>query len=143
MTSLPTCKLYLDVVSPYANVCLRALRLWNPFPGQQLKVVPVLLGGVFQATKNIAPPEIKAKFKYNAHDFNRTAKLWGVSDFRLPPKFPFSTVAPMRLVAAAQALEEGGELWVFCFVLFCFWFLFFGFFWFWSLTHRSFHTPVS
>jgi 2-hydroxychromene-2-carboxylate isomerase len=132
MTSLPTCKLYLDVVSPYANVCLRALRLWNPFPGQQLKVVPVLLGGVFQATKNIAPPEIKAKFKYNAHDFNRTAKLWGVSDFRLPPKFPFSTVVPMRLVAAAQALDEGGELCVFCFVLFCFvfgfWFLgFFGF----------------
>lgn len=71
--------------------------------GAQLNYVPVLLGGIFQATGNASPITIPAKGKYMFDDLQRFAARYGVP-FAMNPHFPINTLQLMRGAVAAQQL---------------------------------------
>ncbi|MCV6587317.1 MAG: 2-hydroxychromene-2-carboxylate isomerase [Marinibacterium sp.] len=77
--------------------------------GARFDYVPVLVGGVFRATGNMAPGERNAgidnKVKYERRDLLRFTERHGIADqFRFNPFFPIITLKLMRGAVAAQRL---------------------------------------
>ena len=80
---------------------------WTQLPrlctdtGAALAYRPMLLGGVFQATGNHSPAEIRPKGPYMQVDLQRFAKRYGVP-FAYNPHFPVNTLLLMRGATGVQ-----------------------------------------
>lgn len=69
--------------------------------GASANLLPMLLGGVFQATGNASPMTVPAKGRYVFVDFKRFADGYGVP-LNMNPHFPIITTTLMRMVTALQ-----------------------------------------
>ena len=92
---------YFDFGSPAAYLAATQLPKIAADAGAALVWKPMLLGGVFQATGNHSPAEIKPKGPYMNRDLARFAKRYGVP-FAHNPHFPINTLTLMRGAAGLQ-----------------------------------------
>ena len=80
-----------------ANICSST--------GAAANLMPMLLGGVFQATGNASPMSVPAKGRYLFTDMKRFADGYGVP-LEMNPHFPIITITLMR---GATALQMRGD----------------------------------
>jgi 2-hydroxychromene-2-carboxylate isomerase len=73
--------------------------------GATANMLPMLLGGVFQATGNASPMSVPAKGRYMYTDMKRFADGYGVP-LNMNPHFPIITTSLMR---GATALQMRGD----------------------------------
>jgi len=73
--------------------------------GASANLLPMLLGGVFQATGNVSPMTVPAKGRYAFMDFKRFADGYGVP-LNMNPHFPIITTMLMRMVTALQTKND-------------------------------------
>jgi len=73
--------------------------------GASVNLLPMLLGGVFQATGNASPMTVPAKGRYVYVDFKRFADGYGVP-LNMNPHFPIITTTLMRMVTALQMHKD-------------------------------------
>ncbi|RZL86454.1 MAG: 2-hydroxychromene-2-carboxylate isomerase [Variovorax sp.] len=96
-----TVEFYFDFGSPAAYLAATQLPHLCADTGAELVWKPMLLGGVFQATGNHSPAEIKPKGPYMNRDLKRFAKRYGVP-FEHNPHFPINTLLLMRGATGLQ-----------------------------------------
>lgn len=106
---------YFDFSSPYGYLAAERIDALAEKHGRKAAWRPILLGAVFPQTGSQPLLNIPLKGDYARRDMERSARLLGVP-FRLPPSFPFMSVAacrafywlcdrdPARAVALAKAL---------------------------------------
>src|SRR5207244_11775521 len=74
--------------------------------GAEFEYVPVLRGGIFNATNNKSPAEtlagVKNKPEFNALETQRFLHRFGVKPYTWNPFFPVNTLNLMRAAVAAQ-----------------------------------------
>jgi 2-hydroxychromene-2-carboxylate isomerase len=93
---------FFDVGSPASYLAWTQLPGLCERAGATLRVRPMLLGGVFQATGNASPMAVPAKGSYTFVDLARHAKRYGVV-LRMNPHFPINTLNLMRAASGVQA----------------------------------------
>ena len=96
-----TIEFYFDFGSPAAYLAATQLPHIAADTGATLAWKPMLLGGVFQATGNHSPADIKPKGPYMNADLKRFAKRYGVP-FAHNPHFPINTLLLMRGATGLQ-----------------------------------------
>lgn len=96
-----TVEFYFDFGSPAAYLAATQLPRLCAESGAELVWKPMLLGGVFQATGNHSPAEIKPKGPYMNVDLKRFAGRYGVP-FEHNPHFPINTLMLMRGATGLQ-----------------------------------------
>jgi 2-hydroxychromene-2-carboxylate isomerase len=96
-----TIEFYFDFGSPAAYLAATQLPHIAADTGATLVWKPMLLGGVFQATGNHSPADIKPKGPYMNADLKRFAKRYGVP-FAHNPHFPINTLLLMRGATGVQ-----------------------------------------
>ncbi|RYF35179.1 MAG: 2-hydroxychromene-2-carboxylate isomerase [Comamonadaceae bacterium] len=92
---------YFDFGSPAAYLAATQLPHIAADTGATLVWKPMLLGGVFQATGNHSPAEIKPKGPYMTTDLMRYARRYAVP-FAHNPHFPINTLLLMRGATGVQ-----------------------------------------
>lgn len=97
-------RFFFDVGSPASYLAWTQLPEICATAGARLFYKPMLLGGVFQATRNASPGAIPAKGRYTNHDYVRHARKYGVP-FVTNPHFPIITLFLMRVVTGVQLRE--------------------------------------
>lgn len=103
-----TVEFLFDVGSPAAYLAWTQLPALCAAAGARMVYVPILLGGVFQATGNQSPMSVPAKGRYMQDDLARFARRYGVP-FQHNPHFPIQTLALMR-GATGLAMREPERL---------------------------------
>lgn len=93
---------YYDYGSPTTYLAWTQLPAICERYGAELIYRPMLLGGVFKATGNATPVQIKAKGAWMFADIARHAAHYGVP-FEMNPHFIINTLAIMRGAIWAQA----------------------------------------
>jgi len=88
-----------DYGSPAAYLAWTQLDKLAADTGARVNMMPILLGGVFQATGNRAPITVPAKGSYLFKDLDRYARLYGVP-LVMNPHFPINTITLMRIDVA-------------------------------------------
>lgn len=96
---------YFDFGSPAAYLAYTQLPKLSAATGAQVQLMPMLLGGVFQATGNASPVSVPAKGRYVFVDFKRFAKSYGVP-LNLNPHFPIITTTLMRMATGLQMQND-------------------------------------
>lgn len=96
---------YFDFGSPAAYLAWTQLDRIEAESGAKVRRVPMLLGGVFQATGNATPVAIPAKGAWMMRDLARYAARYGVP-LTMPPNFPINTLHLMRGAAALEGDER-------------------------------------
>lgn len=96
-----TLEFYFDYGSPYSYLADTQVEAMARRTGATLVRKPMLLGGVFKATGNHSPAELKQKSQWSAFDMPLWARHYGVP-FQRNPFFPVNTLALMRGAAAAE-----------------------------------------
>lgn len=86
---------YFDFGSPTSYLAWTQLPKIAQAAGASLNLLPILLGGVFQATGNHSPGQIPRKGEWMKHDMQRYAARYGVR-FENNPHFPINTMHLMR-----------------------------------------------
>lgn len=97
---------YFDFSSPYTYIASTRIEDICKVNGAELEWKPFLLGGVFNEIGSVPAIQIDNKFRYLRHDFEQSARYYGV-DFNFPDLFPLNSVRSMRGAFAAQ---EKGKL---------------------------------
>ena len=95
-------ELYFDFSSPYGFLASEKIEPLAAKHGRTVDWRPVLLGVVFRQTGAVPLTEVPIKGDYSRRDFARSAAFHGVSDFRMPSKFPIPTQAAARIVLWAK-----------------------------------------
>lgn len=96
--------IYVDIVSPFAYIGWYMLRHSPAFANTTITPIPILLGGLFKATGNIAPLTVKNKDKWINTERVRWPRLFGIPMCKdTPPGFPINMVKPDRALAFLQA----------------------------------------
>ncbi len=88
-----------DFGSPAAYLAWTQLPKLAADTGATVQMMPMLLGGVFQATGNRAPITVPLKGSYLFKDLGRYAKAYGVP-LVMNPHFPINTITLMRIDVA-------------------------------------------
>ena len=96
---------YFDFGSPAAYLAYTQLPKLNAATGAQAQLMPMLLGGVFQATGNASPATVPAKGRYVFVDFKRFANSYGVP-LNTNPHFPIITTTLMRMATGLQMQND-------------------------------------
>lgn len=86
---------YFDFSSPYGYLAALRIDALAARHGREVLWKPFLLGAVFKTTGGEPLLDMPMKGDYARHDIARTARLMDVP-FRLPARFPFSSVAASR-----------------------------------------------
>ena len=98
-----------DFASPNAYFCYKVIPKIIERKESDLKITPVLLGGLFKLTGNqppmIAFAEVKGKLDYEMLESRRFIEKYSLSNFRFNPHFPMNTIMIMRGLIAAQKLD--------------------------------------
>ena len=92
---------FLDVGSPTTYLAWTRLPRLCREAGATLKLRPMLLGAVFQATGNASPANVPAKGRYMNIDMARFARRYGVP-LAINPHFPVNTLMLMRAATGVQ-----------------------------------------
>lgn len=85
-----------DFGSPAAYLAWTQLPRLAADTGATVNALPILLGGVFQATGNRAPITVPLKGSYLFKDLDRFARSYGVP-LVMNPHFPINTITLMRM----------------------------------------------
>lgn len=97
---------HFDFGSPNAYLAHKLIRGIEQRTGAAFVYVPVLLGGVFKLTNNVAPlvqfKDVKNKLEYQRLEMRRFVERHGLKQFRWNPNFPVNTVQIMRGGIVAQ-----------------------------------------
>jgi 2-hydroxychromene-2-carboxylate isomerase len=96
---------YFDFGSPAAYLAFTQLPKICAETGASINWLPMLLGGVFQATGNSSPATVPAKGKYMFGDLQRFAARYGVP-FKHNPFFPINTLMLMRGAVGLQLRND-------------------------------------
>ena len=103
---IPKVEFHFDFGSPNAYFAHAIIPAIEKRTGATFNYVPVLLGGVFKLTNNLAPmvqfKGIKNKLEYQRLEAQRFIKKHGVKRFRMNPHFPVNTAQIMRGAVAAE-----------------------------------------
>ncbi len=106
---MPKLEFVFDFASPNAYYSYRALPSILQRTGAELKIIPVLLGGLFKITGNQAPfiafGDVKGKLEYDMLESKRFQHKHGINDFVFNSHFPMNTIMIMRGLAAAVELD--------------------------------------
>lgn len=86
---------YFDFGSPNTYLAHTQMSGIAERTGAEIVYRPMLLGGVFKATKNVSPALHPLKEAYMRADLPRCARHWGVP-FAMNPHFPINTLHLMR-----------------------------------------------
>ena len=86
---------YFDYGSPTSYLAYTQMPGLSKRTGAKVNYLPILLGGVFQATQNRSPVEVPAKGKWMQADLVGFAERYGVP-YKWNPHFPINTLALMR-----------------------------------------------
>lgn len=100
-----TIEFYFDFGSPAAYLAATQLPHITADTGATLVWKPMLLGGVFLATGNHSPADIKPKGPYLNTDLKRFARRYGVP-FAHNPHFPINTLLLMRAAIGLQMQQS-------------------------------------
>lgn len=105
-----TLEFIFDVVSPNAYLAWWPLKDVLARTGARLEITPVLLGGMHKLTGN-APPmvrdaDVKGKVEYAMLEMRRFIGKHRLHRFAMNPNFPFSSVAPQRMLLAVSPDER-------------------------------------
>jgi 2-hydroxychromene-2-carboxylate isomerase len=102
----PKVEFHFDFGSPNAYFSHRVIPGIEQRTGARFVYVPILLGGVFKATGNVAPmvafKDVKGKLAYQKLETLRFIREHGLTRFKMNPHFPVNTVQVMRGAVAAQ-----------------------------------------
>jgi 2-hydroxychromene-2-carboxylate isomerase len=93
---------YFDFSSPYGYLASEKIEPLATRHGRSVNFRPVLLGVIFKQTGALPLTQIPLKGEYSRRDMERSAKFHGVTDFRMPSKFPIPSQAAARIVLWAQ-----------------------------------------
>jgi len=100
---------YFDFGSPYSYLASEQIADVAARHGRTVDYRPTLLGAAFRATGQRPLVDIPLKGDYSRRDMARSARLAGI-DFRMPEKFPISTVQAARVFLVLQAQQPGAAL---------------------------------
>ncbi len=107
----PKVEFHFDFGSPNAYFVHKLIPEVEKRTGASFAYVPILLGGVFKLTNNVAPmvafKGVKNKLEYQRLETQRFVKKHGLTRFKMNPHFPVNTVQIMR---GAVAAEMDGQL---------------------------------
>ena len=92
---------YFDFGSPTTYLAWTQLPAICAAADAELVYKPMLLGGVFQATKNASPITIPSKGRFMMQDLQRFARRYQVP-MQFNPNFPINTLGLMRGAVAVQ-----------------------------------------
>lgn len=92
---------YFDFGSPTAYLAHTQLPAIAEQTGSKLIYKPILLGGIFQATKNSSPITIPSKGSYMMRDLARFARRYQVP-LQINPHFPINTLMLMRMAIGVR-----------------------------------------
>jgi len=97
---------HFDFGSPNAYLAHKLILGIEQRSGAAFVYVPVLLGGVFKLTHNVAPlvqfKDVKNKLEYQRLEMQRFIEKHGLTQFQWNPHFPVNTVSIMRGAIVAQ-----------------------------------------
>jgi 2-hydroxychromene-2-carboxylate isomerase len=97
---------HFDFGSPNAYLAHKLILGIEQRTGAAFVYVPVLLGGVFKLTNNVAPlvqfKAVKNKLEYQQLEMRRFIEKHGLTQFQWNPHFPVNTVQIMRGAIVAQ-----------------------------------------
>ncbi len=100
-----TVEFFFDVGSPTSYLAHTQLPKLASECGAELRLRPMLLGGVFKATGNASPVTVPAKGQWMFGDMARWAKRYGVP-LAMNPHFPINTLTLMRAAAGLQLRQS-------------------------------------
>src|SRR5437868_5542546 len=89
---------YFDFSSPYGYLAAQKIEALAARFDRSVDWRPILLGVVFRQTGTAPLTNIPLKGDYSRHDLDRSARFHGISEFRMPTKFPLPTQAAARMV---------------------------------------------
>lgn len=98
-----TIELCFDFGSPTTYLAYHRLKWIKKEYDVEVKLTPVLLGGIFQATSNQSPMMVPLKGAWMNADLQRYAELYDVS-MTFNPNFPINTLYLMRGAIAAEQM---------------------------------------
>jgi 2-hydroxychromene-2-carboxylate isomerase len=96
----PEIEFFFDIGSPYSYLAATQIDGLGERSGARIRWRPFLLGGVFKATKNIAPATVQAKANWMLEDLALWATLYD-APFKFNSKFPLNTITTMRVITGA------------------------------------------
>jgi 2-hydroxychromene-2-carboxylate isomerase len=97
---------YFDFSSPYGHFAATRIEELAVNNGRLVNWHPVLLGVVFRTVGTAPLTSYPVKGDYAFHDFERTARFYGIP-YNRPPRFPLATQAAARaMLWTAQAVGE-------------------------------------
>ena len=107
----PKVEFHFDFGSPNAYFVHELIPEVEKRTGATFTYVPILLGGVFKLTNNVAPmvafKGVKNKLEYQRLETQRFIRKHRLTRFKMNPHFPVNTVQIMR---GAVAAEMDGQL---------------------------------
>ena len=89
---------YFDFSSPYGYLASEKIEAMAARHGRGVDWHPILLGVIFKQTGAAPLTMVPLKGDYSKRDMPRSARFHGVTDFRMPSKFPIPSQAPARIV---------------------------------------------
>lgn len=89
---------YFDFSSPYGYLASEKIEETAARHSRSIDWHPILLGIVFKQTGAAPLTMVPLKGDYSRRDMARSARFHGVTDFRMPSKFPIPTQAAARIV---------------------------------------------
>jgi 2-hydroxychromene-2-carboxylate isomerase len=89
---------YFDFSSPYGYLASEKIEAMAARHGRSVDWHPILLGIIFKQTGAAPLTMIPLKGEYSRRDMARSARFHGLTDFRMPSKFPIPSQAPARIV---------------------------------------------
>ena len=97
---------YFDFSSPYGYLASEKIEEMAARHSRSVDWHPILLGIVFKQTGAAPLTMVPLKGDYSRRDMARSARFHGVTDFRMPSKFPIPSQAPARIVLWQKARER-------------------------------------
>jgi 2-hydroxychromene-2-carboxylate isomerase len=92
---------YFDFSSPYAYLASEQVAAVAARHGRSVEYRPTLLGAAFRVSGQRPLVDIPLKGEYSRRDIARSARFAGIA-FRMPEKFPVSTVLAARAFLVLQ-----------------------------------------
>jgi len=100
---------YFDFSSPYAYLASSQIGTVAARHGRAVDYRPMLLGAAFRVSGQRPLVDIPIKGDYSRHDMARSARHAGI-EFRLPDKFPISTVQAARVFLVRQSTSPDAAI---------------------------------
>ena len=96
---------HFDFSSPYGYLATQRIEALAARHGRTVDWRPMLLGAAFKLSGMAPLTAVPLKGDYSRRDFERSARFHGITEFRMPAKFPIPSQAPARIVLWAKARD--------------------------------------